>query len=69
VTAPGKVLGFSALDEHVLLGGATLDAATETVRAVRPQAMPAPDLQRSLQRLAAAAQAADRGDLPATPLA
>jgi hypothetical protein len=54
---------------YLLLGGATLDAATATVRAVRPQAMPAPDLQRSLQRLAAAAQAADRGDLPATPLA
>jgi protein-tyrosine phosphatase len=54
---------------YLLLGGATLDAATATVRAVRPQAMPAPDLQRSLQRLAAAAKAADRGDLPATPLA
>jgi hypothetical protein len=54
---------------YLLLGGATLDTATATVRAVRPQAMPAPDLQRSLQRLAAAAQAADRGDLPATPLA
>jgi hypothetical protein len=54
---------------YLLLGGATLDAATATLRAIRPQAMPAPDLQRSLQRLAAAAQAADRGDLPATPLA
>jgi hypothetical protein len=50
---------------YLLLGGATLDEATATVRAVRPHAMPAPDLQRSLRRLAA--RPAD--DLPATPIA
>ena len=53
---------------YLLVGGATLEAATATVRAARPQAMPAPDLQRSLERLAAAAKPADQGDLPATPL-
>jgi protein-tyrosine phosphatase len=50
---------------YLLLGGATLDAATAEVRRVRPQAMPAPELRRSLERLAAAA--ADC--LPMTPLA
>ena len=50
---------------YLLLGGATLDAATAAVRSARPQAMPAPELQRSLERLAA--RTAD--DLPATPLA
>ncbi|HEY1819158.1 MAG TPA: dual specificity protein phosphatase family protein [Trebonia sp.] len=50
---------------YLLLGGATLDAATATVRRVRPQAMPAPQLRHSLERLAA--RTAD--DLPMTPLA
>jgi hypothetical protein len=38
---------------YLLLGGATLDAATATVRRVRPQAMPALELRRSLERIAA----------------
>jgi hypothetical protein len=50
---------------YLLLGGATLDGATAAVRSARPHAMPAPDLQRSLERLAARTD----GDLPATPLA
>jgi Dual specificity phosphatase, catalytic domain len=50
---------------YLLLGGATLDAATATVRRVRPQAMPALQLRHSLERLAA--RTAD--DLPMTPLA
>ena len=37
---------------YLLLRGATLDEATSTVRRVRPQAMPAPELRRSLERLA-----------------
>ena len=48
---------------YLLLGGATLAAATATVRRVRPQAMPAPELQRSLERLAARTT----DDLPETP--
>jgi len=48
---------------YLLLGGATLDAATAAVRSIRPQAMPAPDLQRSLERL----EARTADDLPATP--
>jgi hypothetical protein len=38
---------------YLVLGGATLDGATATVRRVRPQAMPALELMRSLERLAA----------------
>jgi hypothetical protein len=38
---------------YLLLGGATLDEATAAVRRVRPQAMPALELRRSLERLAA----------------
>jgi Dual specificity phosphatase, catalytic domain len=38
---------------YLLLGGATLDAATAAVRDARPQAMPALELRRSLERLAA----------------
>lgn len=38
---------------YLVLGGATLDDATATVRRVRPQAMPALELRRSLERLAA----------------
>jgi protein-tyrosine phosphatase len=37
---------------YLLLGGATLEDATSTVRRVRPQAMPAHELRRSLERLA-----------------
>jgi hypothetical protein len=55
------VLGVSVLDDHVLLG----DAATATVRASRPQAMPALELRRSLERL----EARTADDLPAPPLA
>jgi Dual specificity phosphatase, catalytic domain len=36
---------------YLLLGGATLDDATALVRSVRPQAMPAFELRRSLERL------------------
>jgi predicted protein tyrosine phosphatase len=38
---------------YLLLGGATLESATSAVRTVRPQAMPALELRRSLERLAA----------------
>jgi hypothetical protein len=48
---------------YLLAGGATLDAATAAVRSARPHAMPAPELQRSLARLAAWTT----DDLPATP--
>jgi hypothetical protein len=37
---------------YLLLGGATLDDATATVRRVRPEAMPAVELRKSLERLA-----------------
>ena len=40
---------------YLLLGGATLDDATALVRRVRPQAMPAFELRRSLERLVARA--------------
>ena len=50
---------------YLVLRGAPLDEATAAVRRARPHAMPAPELQRSLERLAAAAP----DDLPATPLA
>jgi protein-tyrosine phosphatase len=40
---------------YLLLGGATLEGATSTVRRVRPQAMPALELRRSLERLVARA--------------
>lgn len=36
---------------YLLLGGATLESATSAVRSVRPQAMPAVELMRSLERL------------------
>jgi protein-tyrosine phosphatase len=38
---------------YLLLGGATLAAATTTVRTVRPHAMPALELRHSLERLEA----------------
>jgi hypothetical protein len=38
---------------YLLLRGATLDSATAAVRRSRPQAMPAFELRRSLERLAA----------------
>lgn len=38
---------------YLLLGGATLDSATSTVRNVRPQAMPAVELRKSLERIEA----------------
>jgi Dual specificity phosphatase, catalytic domain len=40
---------------YLLLGGATLEDATALVRRVRPQAMPAFELRRSLERLVARA--------------
>ncbi len=43
---------------YLLLGGATLEDATNTVRRVRPQAMPALELRRSLERIVARASAA-----------
>jgi hypothetical protein len=49
---------------YLLLGGATLDEATAAVRRVRPQAMPAFELRRSLERLAARTA----NELPTTPL-
>ena len=49
---------------YLLLGGATLDEATAVVRRVRPQAMPALELRRSLERLAARTA----NELPTTPL-
>ncbi|MCW2891695.1 MAG: alpha/beta hydrolase fold protein [Actinomycetia bacterium] len=44
---------------YLLVGGATLEDATSTVRKVRPQAMPALDLRRSLERLVARANTPD----------
>jgi protein-tyrosine phosphatase len=44
---------------YLLLGGATLESATSTVRSVRPQAMPALELRRSLERLVARANTTD----------
>jgi len=44
---------------YLLLGGATLESATSTVRNVRPQAMPALELRRSLERLVARANTPD----------
>lgn len=44
---------------YLLLGGATLESATNTVRNVRPQAMPALELRRSLERLVARANTPD----------
>jgi protein-tyrosine phosphatase len=44
---------------YLLVGGATLEAATSTVRNVRPQAMPALELRRSLERLVARANTPD----------
>ena len=44
---------------YLLLGGATLDGATSTVRNARPQAMPALELRRSLERLVARANTPD----------
>jgi protein-tyrosine phosphatase len=44
---------------YLLLGGATLEDATSTVRKVRPQAMPALELRRSLERLVARANTPD----------
>jgi Dual specificity phosphatase, catalytic domain len=49
---------------YLLFGGATLDQATAAVRRARPQAMPALELQRSLERLAARTA----NELPTTPL-
>jgi protein-tyrosine phosphatase len=44
---------------YLLLGGATLESATSTVRNARPQAMPALELRRSLERLVARASTPD----------
>ena len=44
---------------YLLLGGATLENATSTVREARPQAMPALELRRSLERLVARASTPD----------
>ena len=53
---------------YLVLGGATLDDATAAVRRVRPQAMPALELRRSLERLAAQHGAAQHGAArPADP--
>jgi hypothetical protein len=41
---------------YLLHGGATLDQATSLVTTVRPQASPAPELMRTLRRLATAHQ-------------
>jgi hypothetical protein len=49
---------------YLMLGGATLDEATAAVRRARPQAMPALELRRSLERLAARTA----NELPTTPL-
>jgi Dual specificity phosphatase, catalytic domain len=43
---------------YLLLGGATLEDATALVRRIRPQAMPAVELRKSLERIAARAAAA-----------
>jgi Dual specificity phosphatase, catalytic domain len=48
---------------YLLIGGATLDEATAAVRRARPQAMPALELRRSLERLAARTA----NELPTTP--
>jgi hypothetical protein len=48
---------------YLMLGGATLDAATAAVRSARPQAMPALELRRSLERL----EARTAADLPTMP--
>jgi len=40
---------------YLMLGGATMEDATDTVRKARPQAMPALELRRSLARLQARA--------------
>jgi hypothetical protein len=53
---------------YLVLGGATLDGAAATVRRARPQAMPALELMRSLERLAArpaATQSTVPGESPA----
>jgi hypothetical protein len=47
---------------YLVLGGATLDDATAAVRRVRPQAMPALELRRSLERIAAQPRAARPAD-------
>ena len=46
---------------YLLLGGATLESATSTVRKARPQAMPALELRRSLERLVARASNPEHG--------
>ena len=47
---------------YLVLGGATLDDATAAVRRVRPQAMPALELRRSLERIAAQPRATRPAD-------
>jgi protein-tyrosine phosphatase len=44
---------------YLLLGGATLESATSTVREARPHAMPALELRRSLERLEARTSTAE----------
>jgi protein-tyrosine phosphatase len=44
---------------YLLLGGATLENAISTLRQARPQAMPALELRRSLERLVARASTPD----------
>ena len=58
---------------YLVLGGATLADATAAVRSARPQAMPALELMRSLERLAPRPPAArdpaaqDEGTAPGAP--
>jgi protein-tyrosine phosphatase len=49
---------------YLLLGGATLESATSTVRSARPQAMPALELRRSLERLVARASTPEHTGTP-----
>ena len=49
---------------YLLHGGATLEGATSTVRRVRPQAMPALELRRSLERLVARANTEEAANTP-----
>jgi hypothetical protein len=51
---------------YLMHGGASLEAATAAVRRARPHAMPAYELQRSLERLAARTPAARTQAAPAT---
>ncbi len=52
---------------YLLFRGETLDSATSTVRSVRPQAMPAVELRRSLERIAGRGAAFDELADPGQP--